>query len=157
MQYKLLFTIDRKPTTNKVQIPPKSNLLNQWVLLGILPGYRWRITYRSINDLKTQICTPAWVTVHKSWKTWNTLHSPLWFSRLDSSFSKWLWPKPLSAAQLFLFLPGSWLGFRVFLSALLVWNSFLQFDSRYSGREWHSEFVQFQGFPEANWVVYHPA
>jgi len=34
-----LLTSDRKPTQqNKVQITPKSNLLNQWVLLGLHAG-----------------------------------------------------------------------------------------------------------------------
>lgn len=39
----------------KVWIPPESNLVNQWVLLGYLQAYGWGVTYRRRNDSKTAV------------------------------------------------------------------------------------------------------
>ena len=56
-----LFTPDRELTKDQRTIPPKSSLVNQWVLLD---EYGWKLNYRSRNDSKTAASpksTPACV------------------------------------------------------------------------------------------------
>ena len=63
-QHTHLLTPDSEPVTDqKIWIPLKANVVNQWVLLG------WEVTYRSRNNSKSAAspkATPAWVTAHKA-------------------------------------------------------------------------------------------
>lgn len=129
------------PQKTKVQKPAKSNLVSQWVLLGLLIGAE-----------KTQRCiTKAFPSIGDSFhlETWSTLHSMQRAHRVEKcSFqvAHLVW----TCRQLF--LSESLLC----SSALLFWEGLLAFNA-YSGRERPSESEQIQGLSQVFWVVYFPA
>ena len=56
-------------THNKLQVPPRPNLVNQWVLLELVQKQKW------LKDSCITKAIPALVTTPKSWRTWSTLLS----------------------------------------------------------------------------------
>lgn len=87
----------RNSWQTKVWTPPKSYMLNQWVLSELLRGEE--MTQKQLYFWGP--LTPTCVTAHTSWET--RAHCTCWqFTRLESVLSKWLWSKPL---------PGSLVGF----------------------------------------------
>ena len=113
----------------QVQIPPKSNLVNQYVYWGYLPEYRGGVTHRSRND--------SYVTkVHPSSQTGNLEHT----AQPVGSSTGWKVSFPAASVALNLFLPGSSICLRVSPSILC---------SLLLGREVPSESGQFQELPEA--------
>ena len=131
------------PPKNKVQIPPKSNLVNHEFYCGYLQECGWGVTYRSRNDSKTAIILPKPGPTHvlNSWEPGahctacrhGRLQCPFQLSYLVSASSRQLiwWHSPVCSSTCLNFL-GS--------SALVA--SFLR-DARlptaYSDREGHSE------------------
>ena len=106
----------------KVQIVPKSNLVNQWVLLVLLTAI-W-VTFRCRNDSKTaaSLSSPQHPWQLIKMETHSPLHS-LQASQQRNVFSRWLsWSKlwlDTSSTGSCLF-QSSWSGLSVF-AAWLIW------------------------------------
>jgi hypothetical protein len=69
IQHTHLSSQRENPRQVKVQMPPKSNLLNQELYWGYLREYGWWVTCRNRNDSKTAASpmpTPAWMPAHKA-------------------------------------------------------------------------------------------
>lgn len=146
------------PWQSKIQIPPKSSLLTQWVLVGLLTGIWVRSYLQEQKWLKDSCVTKAtsgdgsqswepgahWIACRQLSRLENVLSSCLiglsllQTALLVSAPKKLVWSQSLPCS-----LPESLLS-----SAELFWERISAFIT-YSGREGHSEFCPFQGLPEA--------
>lgn len=125
---KHLVTPDQELTTDQtMRTLPKSNLVNQWVLLGLLSGMWVRGYLKEYKWLKDS-CTTQCLPQHERC-SWN-----LETTQLAGKLPCWRVPPPNIAAGLCLFQAGS-----------LVWGTV----SVSLGRKGPSESDQFRGLPEA--------
>ena len=84
----LLLQIGNPQHTN-VQLTPKSNLVNQWVVIWNLQIYGWRIIYRKRNDSKK--ATPRSLPQHTWLHTKARIDIPVGqqLNRWESALSMW--------------------------------------------------------------------
>lgn len=114
--------------------------------------------YRSRDDPKTAVSpkpTPGWVRHLTKLKSWTILHSLQAAQHIrDRPFRVPQWPKPPQAARLFLLLPGSWSGSRVFAARLpSVWTKLSAFTAN-SDRKGLSKSGKFQDLPEVTFELF---
>ena len=130
------------------------SLVSQWVLLELLTGYGWGVTYRSRNDSKT---AASQISTQHGWQltNWSTLHTLQELNRLEMVLSWCLsWSKPLVGTSagfcFFRELPWSESLLWSFAAQLFFLLEGLSASVAYSGRERLSECGQVQGLPEVS-------
>lgn len=142
-----LIPLDRELRTDKVRVPPKSNLMNQWLLLGFLTGI-WVGSYiKEQEKLKSSCITKAHSSITKL-GTKSTLHSSQTAQQAEDCLSQvprsvWTSFRQLSC---FLLLPDRWSSLGVILTCLSDRDSKLLFFTLV-GKEEPRESHQFQGLP----------
>jgi hypothetical protein len=112
MQHTSLLTPERKLMTNQKQIPTKSNLVNQWVLLGVIHRNKVEgVNYRSRKkNTNTNCITKSHSSIDNPGNLDHTAHP------VCRELSK------LGCSSGLESLPDNWSGLRVFSAACPVWE-----------------------------------